>query len=190
MSGTLVLVRHGQSEWNLKNLFTGWRDPDLSELGIAEARAYEKKPGVYAVSINSGFGNADIKEVGPTVLVTCEGDVKAHQAFAESIADDIWEKRFDVLNRYYTVEEAAAIARDYRRGKGPIIVADYADNPGGGGYGDSTELLRAMLAAGLKDARLHREARPARGARRADGLGRLLHAGAPLDRCRLRRPER
>jgi 2,3-bisphosphoglycerate-dependent phosphoglycerate mutase len=39
MSGTLVLVRHGQSEWNLKNLFTGWRDPDLTEKGIAEARA-------------------------------------------------------------------------------------------------------------------------------------------------------
>lgn len=39
MSGTLVLVRHGQSEWNLKNLFTGWKDPDLSEKGIAEARA-------------------------------------------------------------------------------------------------------------------------------------------------------
>ena len=37
MSGTLVLVRHGQSEWNLKNLFTGWRDPDLTELGIKEA---------------------------------------------------------------------------------------------------------------------------------------------------------
>jgi len=37
MSGTLVLVRHGQSEWNLKNLFTGWRDPDLTELGIQEA---------------------------------------------------------------------------------------------------------------------------------------------------------
>ncbi len=38
MSGTLVLVRHGQSEWNLKNLFTGWRDPDLTELGIEEAK--------------------------------------------------------------------------------------------------------------------------------------------------------
>jgi 2,3-bisphosphoglycerate-dependent phosphoglycerate mutase len=34
----LVLVRHGQSEWNLKNLFTGWKDPDLTEKGIAEAR--------------------------------------------------------------------------------------------------------------------------------------------------------
>ena len=38
MSGTLVLVRHGQSEWNLKNLFTGWKDPDLTELGIEEAK--------------------------------------------------------------------------------------------------------------------------------------------------------
>lgn len=34
----LVLVRHGQSEWNLKNLFTGWKDPDLTEQGIQEAK--------------------------------------------------------------------------------------------------------------------------------------------------------
>jgi 2,3-bisphosphoglycerate-dependent phosphoglycerate mutase len=39
MTGTLILVRHGQSEWNLKNLFTGWRDPNLTEQGIEEARA-------------------------------------------------------------------------------------------------------------------------------------------------------
>lgn len=39
MSGTLVLVRHGQSDWNLKNLFTGWRDVDLTEQGHAEAKA-------------------------------------------------------------------------------------------------------------------------------------------------------
>ena len=37
MSGTLVLVRHGQSEWNLKNLFTGWKNPDLTEQGLKEA---------------------------------------------------------------------------------------------------------------------------------------------------------
>lgn len=39
MSGTLVLVRHGQSDWNLKNLFTGWKDPDLSPKGVEEAKA-------------------------------------------------------------------------------------------------------------------------------------------------------
>ncbi|MEO1543784.1 MAG: 2,3-bisphosphoglycerate-dependent phosphoglycerate mutase [Pseudomonadota bacterium] len=37
MQNALVLVRHGQSEWNKLNLFTGWRDPDLTEQGVAEA---------------------------------------------------------------------------------------------------------------------------------------------------------
>ncbi|WP_298818727.1 2,3-bisphosphoglycerate-dependent phosphoglycerate mutase [uncultured Roseibium sp.] len=37
MDRLLVLVRHGQSEWNLKNLFTGWKDPGLTEQGVAEA---------------------------------------------------------------------------------------------------------------------------------------------------------
>jgi 2,3-bisphosphoglycerate-dependent phosphoglycerate mutase len=39
----LVLVRHGESEWNLKNLFTGWRDVDLTEQGVKEARAAGRK---------------------------------------------------------------------------------------------------------------------------------------------------
>jgi 2,3-bisphosphoglycerate-dependent phosphoglycerate mutase len=43
MSGTLVLVRHGQSEWNLKNLFTGWRDPGLTEKGHEEAKEAGRK---------------------------------------------------------------------------------------------------------------------------------------------------
>ncbi len=38
MTGTLILVRHGQSEWNLKNLFTGWKNPGLTDLGVEEAR--------------------------------------------------------------------------------------------------------------------------------------------------------
>ncbi|WP_409360883.1 2,3-bisphosphoglycerate-dependent phosphoglycerate mutase [Bartonella heixiaziensis] len=43
MGRTLVLIRHGQSEWNLKNLFTGWKDPDLTEKGHTEAIAAGKK---------------------------------------------------------------------------------------------------------------------------------------------------
>ncbi len=42
MTGTLILVRHGESEWNLKNLFTGWRNPALTEKGMGEARATGK----------------------------------------------------------------------------------------------------------------------------------------------------
>src|SRR6218665_1236102 len=39
MVGTLILVRHGESEWNLKNLFTGWKNPDLTDKGVGEAKA-------------------------------------------------------------------------------------------------------------------------------------------------------
>ncbi|MDB5554642.1 MAG: hypothetical protein JWL86_4626 [Rhizobium sp.] len=120
---------------------------------IARARAYEKEqPGAFAVSINGAFPEADIAEVGPTVLVTYEGDPAPHKAFAESLADDIWAKRNDVMNVFHTVDAAAEIARTYAKAEGPLIVADYADNPGGGSYGDSTNLLRALLVAGVEDA--------------------------------------
>ena len=39
----LVLVRHGQSEWNAKNLFTGWKDPSLTKKGIKEAKKAGEK---------------------------------------------------------------------------------------------------------------------------------------------------
>ncbi|WP_136619292.1 MULTISPECIES: M81 family metallopeptidase [Mesorhizobium] len=119
---------------------------------LASARAYEAQADVFAVSINGGFASADIAEVGPTVLVTGQGDFDAHQAFAETIADDIWDRRHEVLNAYISVEAAAAVAVAYKSDDGPLVIADYADNPGGGGYGDSTNLLKAMLDARVTDA--------------------------------------
>ena len=56
MERTLVLIRHGQSDWNLKNLFTGWKDPDLSEKGVDEARAASR-----LVSTSLRFGTAAVK---------------------------------------------------------------------------------------------------------------------------------
>src|SRR2546430_13948075 len=51
----LVLVRHGQSDWNLKNLFTGWKDPDLTELGVAEAKAAGRKLKQQGLSFDIAF---------------------------------------------------------------------------------------------------------------------------------------
>jgi len=119
---------------------------------LQKARAYETCDDVFAVSINAGFASADIKEVGPTVLVTGQGDFKAHTDFAQTIADDIWEKRHDSLNDYWTVEDAARKAVAFKSTKGPLIIADYADNPGAGAYGDSTTLLKALLDAHVSDA--------------------------------------
>jgi 2,3-bisphosphoglycerate-dependent phosphoglycerate mutase len=51
----LVLVRHGQSEWNLKNLFTGWRDVDLTEKGVAEARNAGRKLKAQGIKFDVAF---------------------------------------------------------------------------------------------------------------------------------------
>src|SRR3954451_25049978 len=51
----LVLVRHGQSDWNLKNLFTGWKDPDLTEKGIAEAKDAGRKLKAQGLTFDIAF---------------------------------------------------------------------------------------------------------------------------------------
>ena len=62
MDRLLVLSRHGQSEWNLKNLFTGWKDPGLTDLGVEEAkRAGEqlKKEGIqFDIAFTSALSRA------------------------------------------------------------------------------------------------------------------------------------
>ena len=54
----LVLVRHGQSEWNLKNLFTGWRDVGLSEQGVTEAREAGRKLQAQGLAFDVAFTSA------------------------------------------------------------------------------------------------------------------------------------
>jgi len=57
----LVLVRHGQSEWNLKNLFTGWRDVNLTAQGIAEARTAGKKLKAQGIRFDVAFTSALVR---------------------------------------------------------------------------------------------------------------------------------
>jgi 2,3-bisphosphoglycerate-dependent phosphoglycerate mutase len=54
----LVLVRHGQSEWNLLNLFTGWKDPGLTELGIEEARTAGRRLKDLGLSFDIAYTSA------------------------------------------------------------------------------------------------------------------------------------
>jgi 2,3-bisphosphoglycerate-dependent phosphoglycerate mutase len=79
MSGTLVLVRHGQSEWNLKNLFTGWRDVDLTELGREEAKTGAEKLKARGVKFDIAFTSAlkRAQKTNDIILDTLgQGDLK------------------------------------------------------------------------------------------------------------------
>ena len=91
MSGTLVLVRHGQSEWNLKNLFTGWRDPDLTELGIEEAKT----------------GGKAIAETGIKFDIAFTSDLSRAQKTLKIILDEIGQQGLE------TIRDQALNERDY-----------------------------------------------------------------------------
>jgi len=91
MSGTLVLVRHGQSEWNLKNLFTGWRDPDLTDLGVEEAKT----------------GGKAIAETGIKFDVAYTSDLSRAQKTLTLILDEIGQQGLE------TIRDQALNERDY-----------------------------------------------------------------------------
>jgi 2,3-bisphosphoglycerate-dependent phosphoglycerate mutase len=67
----LVLVRHGQSEWNLKNLFTGWKDPDLTEQGITEANEAGRKLKAQGLSFDVAY-TSDLTRAQHTLKLILE----------------------------------------------------------------------------------------------------------------------
>ena len=67
----LVLVRHGQSDWNLKNLFTGWKDPDLTEQGVREAKAAGQRLKALGLVFDTGF-TSDLTRAQNTMKLILE----------------------------------------------------------------------------------------------------------------------
>jgi len=91
MNRLLVLARHGQSEWNLKNLFTGWKDPGLTDLGIEEAR-------------NAG---RRLKEMGVQFDVAFTSDLSRAQRTCKLILEEIGQPDLK------TIANQALNERDY-----------------------------------------------------------------------------
>ena len=91
MSNLLVLVRHGQSEWNLKNLFTGWHDVGLTEQGIGEARR----------------AGASLKQRGYVFDVAYTSDLKRAQNTLTLMLEEIGQPDLE------TIRDQALNERDY-----------------------------------------------------------------------------
>ncbi|MEZ4572572.1 MAG: M81 family metallopeptidase [Thermomicrobiales bacterium] len=110
----------------------------------------EQEDGVLDCAFCHGFAPADIPQIGITILATTDGDPERARAVSQAIAKAIWDRRDEFPHTLRSAEEAieAALATEGR----PVILNEASDNPGGGGPGDGTHLLRAMLSAGLKDA--------------------------------------
>ena len=89
MTATLVLCRHGQSDWNLKNLFTGWRDPDLTEKGVNEAREAGRRLNALGLKFDIAFTSVLVRAQHTTRLILEE----VAQTGLETIRDQALNER-------------------------------------------------------------------------------------------------
>jgi microcystin degradation protein MlrC len=109
-----------------------------------------ERDGILSLSLIHGFPWGDVPEAGVKMLAVTDGDASLATRVAQEFGERFWSMRRDASLAGASVEEAldaAAVATD-----GPIVLADFADNAGGGAPGDSTFLLRAMLERGIDNA--------------------------------------
>lgn len=109
-------------------------------------------PGLAGLSFACGFPQADIADVGPSALAY--GDTQAEaDAAADRLAAEATAREARYMPEFYAADEAVRRALDLSKGANkPVIIADTQDNPGGGGPGDTTGMLRALIGAKAKGA--------------------------------------
>lgn len=124
--------------------------PGLMRDLLAKADGYEKEPGINVVSIQVGFTWSDIPYTGPSIAVSHEpGAEPRAKAIAAALIDDIWKRRDESSSAFRSIADGIAAAKAGAGKKGPLVIADGTDNPGGGGYNDTTPVLQALLDAGI-----------------------------------------
>lgn len=119
--------------------------------GFVEAmQAAEGRDGILSLSLLHGFPWADLPFTGARMLAVADADPARAQAAAERFGRRFIEIRAEAALRFEPM--AHGLERAARATRFPVLLADTADQVGGGAPGDSTHLLRAMLEHGLRDA--------------------------------------
>jgi microcystin degradation protein MlrC len=119
-----------------------------------------------------------------TVDLNKPGAVVDGQAIAEQFMDYAWETREYESFNLLSVEEAVARAKQGKPGDKPLVIADYTDNPGGGGYGDATAFLKGLVEARVERVAFHAICDPeavAEGMRAGIGVPTTIALGGKTD---------
>lgn len=125
--------------------------PPMNEV-MEQVFAAERRPGMLLVTFATGFPWADVPNMGPSVIAIADGDLTLAQQVADEIGDWVWERRKRWYHTPLTVQEG--LTEGLTTGRAPVILADMADNTGGGAPGDSTAVLRTFVEQDMQDALL------------------------------------
>ncbi len=122
--------------------------PPASDL-VKKLHRLESEEDVITATLSMGFPFADIRDAGVSVLVTTDGNRNLAEQRAKEFARHIWSIRETFRINLVSIEEAIEHAN--QSDGQPIVLAEGADNPGGGGPCDSTFILRAFVEADARN---------------------------------------
>jgi len=111
---------------------------------VRRMQEIERAPGVLSVSLGHGFPWGDVPEAGAKLWVVTDDDSQLATTLAQRLGAEFWALRTQVGPKVMDVD-AALDAAEAAHGTGPVVLADIADNPGGGAPGDSTFILRRLV---------------------------------------------
>lgn len=143
----VMALRRGPLFWSAPCQITA--QPPMIEL-MDLVHAIERRPGILSVTVATGFPWADVLNMGPSVTVVADGDPSLADDSADELAGWIWDHREQWHRPPLSVSDA--LRHGEAAGRYPIILADHADNTGGGAPSDSTEILRTFLERRLRHA--------------------------------------
>lgn len=115
--------------------------------------AREGRDGILSISFIHGFPYGDTPDTGAKVLVYADRDRSTAEHLAHDLRREIWDTREQTRVKPLRLDQA--IERMSREDKGLLVLADMADNPGGGAPGDSTFILSKALDRGVRGLALH-----------------------------------
>lgn len=114
---------------------------------VKRMQALEGRNGVLSISLGHGFPWGDVPESGAKLWVVTDRNPAQAQALAEQLGREFWELRTLTGDNAVPLDQALDQALQVQGG--PVVIADVADNPGGGAPGDSTFVLRRLLERGI-----------------------------------------
>ena len=117
---------------------------------VDKVKAMEGRDGVLSISIGHCFPYADVAELGGRILVVMDGDKKKGDALAAKIGEEFVSMRGKTMPQYFGMDEGVKLAIDST--EMPVVIADPADNAGGGAPSDNTSILRRLIERGAKNA--------------------------------------
>jgi microcystin degradation protein MlrC len=131
------------------SVFHTSREPTRSF--VDRISALEGKDGVLSISFVHGFPWGDCPEMGTKILVVTDDAKAKGDALAKELGEAVIAVREKTLAAYLSADDAIDAARS---SNGCVVVADSADNPGGGSAGDSTFILRRLIERNVDSAAL------------------------------------